>query len=570
MGARTRGVQDRTWPLSPALTFAALMLWLIVIAFVRKLSIDESQYVASAVLTAGGILPYRDYAYLQTPLQPFAFAPLQWLFAGHVLIAMRLANALLGFGTLILVFATSRRIGAGERSALAAAAMLAVCEAFTWSAGVARNRCSGPADDDGAVRADEGRDPASDVRRGGGARPRRRSEDQLRGACGDGLRCIHLDEEINRATQRLFVCRGCGCGPAAELGADTDRSAPVSCRGDPLPGGRARAILYRDRQGMAARAEPLLAAADGRRDRPGADREHRDRLAQLWGAAPMAGQSASARMLAAAIGGLVSAALNRPFQIFYLLPALPPLFVLAALLFDESEGRPAWLKGAWGLSVAAGLVPVAAWAVHAASAGVAPAVDAQRRADALRAELRAQHIAGPIATLAGQYVPDAKAELDRRFAAGPFLYRTRGFVSADQVREWQVVTRDQTGTLGDRPPAAIVTGDYPDVQPAQEMELADQARALGYRPVARARPHHLGQTLAQLRDNSRQGLAQSRLAPLAGRIRVGRSFDASCQPVDPASQRTIMPVRVDVGTGLRQPARSGATSAGATTPLRCN
>jgi hypothetical protein len=188
-------------------------------------------------------------------------------------------------------------------------------------------------------------------------------------------------------------------------------------------------------------------------------------------------------MLAASLGGLVSAALNRPFQIFYLLPALPPLFVLAALLFSESQRRPAWLKGVWAVSVGAGLVPVAAWAVHAASAGIPPALDAQRRADALGAALRAQHISGPIATLAGQYVPDAKADIDRRFAAGPFLYRTRGFISAGQAREWQVVTRDQAGSLGDQPPAAIVTGVYPDVQPAQEMELAEQARALGYRPV---------------------------------------------------------------------------------------
>ena len=105
-------------------------------------------------------------------------------------------------------------------------------------------------------------------------------------------------------------------------------------------------------------------------------------------------------MLAASVGGLISAALNRPFQIFYLLPALPPLFVLTALLVGGDERRPAWLKGVWALSVGAGLVPVAAWAVIAASAGIAPALDAQRRAEALGAALRAQHISGPVATLA--------------------------------------------------------------------------------------------------------------------------------------------------------------------------
>jgi len=189
-------------------------------------------------------------------------------------------------------------------------------------------------------------------------------------------------------------------------------------------------------------------------------------------------------MVAAAIGGLISAALNRPFQIFYLLPALPPLFALAALLF--AERRPVWLKAAWALSIIAGVAPVGAWLVHAANAGIMPALDAQRRADSLGEALRAHHIEGPIATLAGQFVPDAGAEIDRRFAAGPFLYRTREFISPDQAREWHVVTRDQLGSLPDQPPAAIVFGDYPDVQPPQELQLADQARALGYRPTASA------------------------------------------------------------------------------------
>src|SRR4051794_19118216 len=99
MEAETRFVPRRT-----AFAFAALALWLIAIAFVRRLSIDESQYVAATALTARGLLPYRDFAYLQTPLQPIVFAPLQWLFVGYLLLATRLANALLGLLTILLVF----------------------------------------------------------------------------------------------------------------------------------------------------------------------------------------------------------------------------------------------------------------------------------------------------------------------------------------------------------------------------------------------------------------------------------------------------------------------------------
>src|SRR5438270_12884748 len=116
MGAETPAVPRRT-----AFAFAALMLCLFAIAFIRRLSIDESQYVAATALTARGLLPYRDFAYLQTPLQPFVFAPLRWLFAGHLLLAMRLANAVLGSATVVLVYRTARRAGAEEAAALAAA-----------------------------------------------------------------------------------------------------------------------------------------------------------------------------------------------------------------------------------------------------------------------------------------------------------------------------------------------------------------------------------------------------------------------------------------------------------------
>jgi hypothetical protein len=103
---------------SPApLIFVMLTLWLIALAFVRPLSVDESQYVAATALTAKGLLPYRDFAYLQTPLQPFAFAPLQWVFAGHLLLAMRVTNALLGLVTIMLVHGAARRLGASARAA---------------------------------------------------------------------------------------------------------------------------------------------------------------------------------------------------------------------------------------------------------------------------------------------------------------------------------------------------------------------------------------------------------------------------------------------------------------------
>ncbi|MES2326902.1 MAG: phospholipid carrier-dependent glycosyltransferase [Pseudomonadota bacterium] len=466
-----------------AFAFVALALWLTAIVFLRRLSIDESQYVASAVLTAKGLLPYRDYAYLQTPLQPFAFAPLQWLFAGHVLIAMRLANALLGAATIMLVFGAARRMGAQHRAALAAAAMLAICEAFTWSVGVARNDML----------------PAMLMMLGLFAMAKGESGPRMFGAgLALGLAAgVKISYAIPAATMFLASVwtrdaaeRRNGLAFAAGIAVGLLPSvililiAPQAFVREALVFPALGPEQYYTEIGKAWRLGPnrffrlLITAAIGPALIASIEVGRRCwRQPALW-----LGDRTRRLMLAAALGGLISAALNRPFQIFYLLPALPPLFALSALLFIADERRPAWLKGVWALSAGVGLMPVAAWAVIAASAGIAPALDAQRRTEALGAALRAQHISGPIATLAGQYVPDANAEIDPRFAAGPFLYRTRGFISAEQAREWQVVTRDQPGSLAERPPSAIVTGTYPDVQPAQEAELTAQARALGYRP----------------------------------------------------------------------------------------
>ncbi len=470
-----------------AFAFVALGLWLGAILFLRRLSIDESQYVASAVLTAKGLLPYRDYAYLQTPLQPFAFAPLQWLFARHILIAMRFANAMLGAATIMLVFGAARRMGAPHRAALTAAAMLAICEAFTWSVGVARNDML----------------PAMLMMLGLFAIAKGESGLRMFAAgVALGLAAgVKISYAIPAAT--MFVA-SIWTRDAAERRNAVAFAAGIAVGLLPsliliLIAPRA---FFREAVVFPAIGPEQYYTEIGKAWRLGPNRFLRLLITAAIGPALIASIEVARRcwtqpalwlgdrtrrlMLAASLGGLISAALNRPFQIFYLLPALPPLFVLAALLFGADERRPAWLNGVWALSVGAGLVPVAAWAVIAASGGIAPALDAQRRAEALGAALRAQHISEPIATLADQYVPGAEAEIDPRFAAGPFLYRTRGFISAEQAREWQVVTRDQAGSLAQRPPGAIVTGTYPDVQPAQEAELAAQARALGYRPRADA------------------------------------------------------------------------------------
>ena len=451
-----------------SLIFGVLAIWLLGLALVRPLSVDESQYVAAAALTARGLLPYRDFAYLQTPLQPFVFAPLQWLFMGHLLLAMRVANALLSLVTITLVHGTARRIGGSEKAALAAAAMLVTCQSFIWCSGVARNDVL----------------PAALMALGLWLIAAGRGR-FVAGLAFGFATSAKISYAVPAATvfvaalwtrdaaqwrRAIAFAAGVVVGlvPTLVLAALAPRAFLVEAIVFPAtaPTQYYTEIGQAWRLGLARFLSLLEAAAVG---------------PALIAAIEVARRSLSwfddpARrvMLAAALGGLISAALNKPFQIFYLLPALPPLFVLAALALSEARTR--WLTGAWALFLVAGLVPPAAWFVQASNGF--PAIDAEQRSAALGAAMAQQKVDGPVATLAGQYV----ANVDPRFAAGPFLYRTRGFVSPEQARDWRIVTRDQSQGLAEHPPAAIVTGSYPDAQPELEVALAAQAKALGYSP----------------------------------------------------------------------------------------
>lgn len=466
------------------IVFAGVAAWLLLIAFVRKLSIDESQYVAATALVGRGLLPYRDFAYLQTPLQPFVFAPLHWLFAGHLLLAMRLTNSLLGLATIGLVFAAARRAGSSEGGALAAAAMLATCEAFTWCAGVARNDML----------------PAALMMCGIWLLMRERSS--IRSFAAGTALGLAASAKISYAVPAaaMFV--------AGAMRRDRrEQRLALSFAAGVTVGLLPTIILALIAPGAFWTEALLFPAAGptqyytdiGKAWRLGPNRFLRLLIAAAIGPALIAaiavvrrsaekprdwiGDPRRRMLLAASFGGLVSAALNKPFQIFYLLPALPPLFVLLASIFSETRTRPLWLKGIWAASVFAGTVPVAAWVVHAAQAGIVPALDEQRRAAALGDALRSQGVKGPVGTLATDYLSGARAAIDPRFASGPFLYRTRNFISVEDAVEWHVVTRDQAAALVGAMPDAIVTGIYPDFQAAQEEQLAAQARALGYRPV---------------------------------------------------------------------------------------
>ena len=90
--------------------FLLVLAVLLGIAAFRPIDHDEGQYVAAVALMRSG-LPYRDFAYLQTPLQPLIFAPLAWLCEGWLFLALRAVNALCAAGAAALLFRALCREG---------------------------------------------------------------------------------------------------------------------------------------------------------------------------------------------------------------------------------------------------------------------------------------------------------------------------------------------------------------------------------------------------------------------------------------------------------------------------
>lgn len=466
------------------LAFAAVLAWLLAGALVRPLSPDEGQYLAAARFASQGLLPYADFAYLQTPLQPLLFAPLDWLFAGHGFLATRLANALLGFAAVVLVHATARRLGASPRAALAGALLVPACHPFLW-AGVGRNDMlpaalltlglwlwSASADRWRLLAAGAALSLAAAAK----------ISYALPAAAIAAMLLARPAVGARRAGMWVVLGMALGSVPAAVLALADLRAFLFEAIVFPA---RAPLLWYREigeghRLGAYRFGDLLLASARG----PAlvaallvlADLVRRRR--------PRSPDVGAGVLTAAALAGLVSALLNRPFHPPYLIPALPPLFVLFALALDRMN-RPAlaW-RLALGVSVAIGLAKGVINIARAVDGGAPAALAVGSTSRELGRALADAQVRGPIATLHGEHIVDSGHAIDRRFAAGPFLFRTRGLLTAEEAREWRIVTRE-TPIGRAEAPGAFVIKLQPGHEPDPDAWLAAQAAALGFVETAR-------------------------------------------------------------------------------------
>lgn len=387
--------------MAPAVAFLLCFL-----ALARPIDHDESQYVAATVLTAHGLLPYRDFAYLQTPLQPFLFAPLAWAAGTATWPALRIANALLGAVALFCTWRAARLV-APERIALAAAALFATCDIFLFSIGTARNDALPAACLAGAQWLAVGAERAL------GGRGQAIAIGALL-AAATAAKANYAIPALAYGLWALFHRRhrvgwvGLGTLPVVLFVLATAAVAPLG-------------FLF----GIAT--FPTAAPSDFYADQPwklSGWATIVDLLKFLaLGPALLAlmlspGRRRPAMLFWLIVSGLVAALLPTPTWRQYLLPLLPPLFVMLAWRWAQRPpGAP--MRMSFAVFAAAGLAPT----VAALASGRPAMAAAWTQGRAIRAAMDAANVAGPVATLSPQFLPATGRLPDPRFAPGPFWFR---------------------------------------------------------------------------------------------------------------------------------------------------
>lgn len=459
---------------------AAGTLLLAIAALTHSIDHDEGQYVAAVALMRSG-LPYLDFAYLQTPLQPLALAPLGLLPAGWLLVALRAANVLfVAVAAAALMHALRGRAPAWA-AAVGIAAFLAA-DAVLFAGAVARNDALPLALLAGGIaillpRADGviGWRPAALAFLLLGLAVSAKISMALP-AAGAGLFVLLRLPGIGRGALAGALVGGLtGLLPSlALLAADPARfwfgvftynlEAPQQFwssagEGDSLLAPRKMLDLARFAIKGAIPVALLAALLDRRRT---ADRLLLDLMI---------------------LGGLVAAYLPDPAFRQYLVPLTAPLFARLALALDSlgPRSRQAMLA-ATALLALAGLG-------RSASDFAAAVRDGPELVSAWRDGRTIAAAAGGrrVVILSPERAAGSDVDLDPGFAAGPFLFRTQGALADRSSRlagspSWQRLER-----LDARPPALIVTGGERAPRPPLHPNGLDHhldlwARSHGYRP----------------------------------------------------------------------------------------
>jgi 4-amino-4-deoxy-L-arabinose transferase-like glycosyltransferase len=419
---------------------------------VRKLNHDEGQYVAAIELAHFG-WPYRDFAYLQTPLQPILLSPLAGLPAGWLLVGARIANGLLGLTTVGLVMLALRG-RATPRSTTMSILLLLFSEPFLLACSLARNDALPMAFLAAAILAllrglDSDR-PQAQLAAAGlclGLASSAKISAAIPAAAAGLFLLIRRPRLAHRSLAAFISGLLVGLLPTFVLGL----IAPDRFYFDVFAYSLDAPRQWWTAVGHAYWLDPsfrilrlTILSAQG---------------CILFGlaAAAIDRRRSDDRLLLdlMIIAGLVTAFMPEPAFTQYLVPLLPPVAVRLALAIDTFPQR--WnpsLVFSSSICCALGMLLTGYYAVRTLRRGddLKYAVE-QGRAVALAA---AGH---PIVTLSPERVVGSDSKLERGFVTGPFLFRTSGRLSEQALRlgyspNWQRVV----GSLDADKPSAILTG----------------------------------------------------------------------------------------------------------------
>ncbi len=424
------------------LLLAALAIFLITLALLRPVDHDESQYVAAALLTAHGLLPYKDFAYLQTPLQPYLFAPIALIAGAWTWPALRVTNALLGAATIATVHRAARIGGASPRAATIATALFATCDILLFSIGTARNDALPAACLALALPAivRTARDQAS------------RRDAILIGALLAGAATAKISYALPALTYGIWTLFRADRRPWWTLLGTLPFVALTTALFLPAPEGFLFGVIgfpgqaptewYQARPWKLSNAAKIIDTLKFLALGPAllaivatAGRRHRWHLI----------------LDLLIVAGLIAALAPVPTWRQYLLPMLPALFLRLALIWHAHPPGKA-MRIAAIVFACAGLAPT----IEAVASGGIPMLDAMRDASAVRQTLDREHVTGPVATLSPQFLPGRA--IDPRFATGPFYFRSTALLNAGQERELHLISHARIRLLG-QPPAILTGGE---------------------------------------------------------------------------------------------------------------
>lgn len=446
------------------LTMAALSLWFGLTAIATPFDHDESQYVAGAYFSSH-LLIFRDFLHLQPPLHSWTYAPLAWLFPGHMVVAMRLATAVTALCALLALWVAQRVAGISRDSAAIATLLVAATAAFQFTGSVVRNDMLPTLLSSMALLVS--------------LLALRHCAPRYWFAAGT-LFGLAIATKLNFVplglmTGLFVISTGgrCGLRAAGWLAAGAAVGmTPMLLAWVVAPDAFFYGVLT-----YGATAPHAWYAANGAYDELATVEKLTDLLKYLWkGPALVALILLSANWLATrqrvrspgrrlAIwmsgGALIGAALPTPSQVQYVMPLLPPLALALGYLFDDarrwSVARRQALLGLLCLATVPGMLAATRHVVAMAQQG-SPVLAADRDARRAGMAVRALGAGMDIVTLSPHMILGSGLDLDPRFAAGPFAWRTGWTMEPMLARQIHTMIPATLTDLDRDPPAAILTG----------------------------------------------------------------------------------------------------------------